>query len=149
MADFKEILGKLSIPKGSRVLVCGGRDFTDRAFVWAVLDHIKPSFLVTGGQGKKRPNKGADLEAEMFARTHQVDFDVVHADWDAFGRSAGPRRNSEILIRYPDLHWAVGFPGGKGTTDMLEKSRRAGLEVVAFEFGDEPGLYRIREDDEH
>jgi hypothetical protein len=150
MKTYPSLLASIPVPKGKRVLVCGGRDFQDRAFVWAVLEHIKPAFIVTGGQGKKRSNKGADLEAELFAKVNKVPFDVVHADWDAFGRSAGPRRNSEILLRYTDLDWAIGFPGGKGTEDMLKKARLAGLQVLPFVFDEEdPTSYRIRRDDEY
>lgn len=121
------ILADFPIPKGSRVLVCGGRDYKERSLVWAILDAAEPSFIVTGGQGKQKPNKGADLLAETYAQTHKIPFDVVHADWEAFGRAAGPRRNSEMLLRHPATQWLIAFPGGKGTADMIKKGWRSGV----------------------
>lgn len=129
---YENMLEGFPIEEGSRVLVCGGRDFPDRGLVWAALRKVCPAFIVTGGQGKKRPNRGADLHAEKFAKEYLIPHDVVHADWEAFGRSAGPRRNSEMLIKHPDIQWAIGFPGGTGTDDMLKKALLANIKVVRF-----------------
>jgi hypothetical protein len=146
MRNLDEILHGFIIPQQSYVLVCGCRDFLDQDLVWAVLDKVAPRFVVTGGQGKNRKNRGADLLAETWAKsheylpTHKVGLDVVHADWDAFGRSAGPRRNSEMLIRHPHIEWAIGFAGNRGTADMLEKARQLRVPAVHFESN---GIYRV------
>lgn len=146
MRNLDEILAGFIVPQQSYVLVCGCRDFLDQELVWAVLNKVSPRFVVTGGQGEKKKNRGADLLAETWARaneflpTHRVGLDVVHADWDAFGRSAGPRRNSEMLQRHPQIDWAIGFAGNKGTSDMLEKARKRRIPAVHFEPN---GVYRV------
>lgn len=138
MRNLDEILHGFVIPARSYVLVCGGRDYKDEQLVYAVLNKIGPSFVVTGGQGENRKNKGADLLAETWAKsneylpTHKVGLDVVHADWDQFGPSAGPRRNSEMLVRHPQIEWAIGFPGGTGTTDMMTKAKKRRIPGVLF-----------------
>jgi predicted Rossmann-fold nucleotide-binding protein len=50
------------------------------------------------------------------------------ANWNAWGRAAGPRRNQEMLMRKPNL--VVAFPGGEGTADMVQKAIAAGVKVV-------------------
>ena len=143
--NHEKLFQSLGIPEGLKILVCGSRDFPDKSFVWKLLYRIKPRFIVTGGQGKKRPNRGADWHAEDFARTNKLPHDVVHADWDAFGRSAGPRRNSEMLILHPDIEWVVALPGERGTADMVSKSKRAGIPVTELEAVPyEVGIYKIK-----
>lgn len=143
MRNLNEILHGFVIPARSYVLVCGGRDYRDKDLVYAVLDKICPSFVVTGGQGEKAKNKGADLLAETWAKsneylpTHKVGLDVVHADWDLHGKAAGPLRNSEMLRKHPEIEWVIAFPGGRGTADMLSKAKRKSIPAVIFsEAGD-------------
>lgn len=74
---------------------------------------------------------GADSLAGQWARANAIKETCVKADWDKHGRAAGPIRNSEMLKLSPDK--AFGFPGGKGTADMVRKVRAAGipLEVIS------------------
>lgn len=130
--------------KHKKILVCGGRDFADKDFVWDVLRQVEPSFIVTGGQGKNRRNRGADALAEKFALAHKIPHDVVHADWDRLGRSAGPRRNRQMLRSHPDIAWVIAFPGGVGTSDMIGEARKANIVVLEFEEGDLDELYRVK-----
>jgi hypothetical protein len=134
MPNFRESPQNFPVPKYSRVLVCGGRDYENWQLVFDVLERIAPKFIVTGGQGKERKNRGADHHAESYAKTYIVPHAVVHADWDAFGRSAGPRRNSEMLILHPTTEWVVAFPGGRGTADMLKKARAAKIPSIVFDY---------------
>ncbi len=107
-----------------RVLVCGGRDYDDEARVFAVLDEIKPTFIIEGGA------RGADSLARRWslrnlsANNHLA----IKAQWDVNGKAAGPIRNQKMLDKgKPDL--VVAFPGGNGTADMVRRARRAGIEV--------------------
>ena len=50
------------------------------------------------------------------------------AQWDVYGRRAGPIRNQEMIDEgKPD--GVVAFPGGKGTADMVRRAEAAGLKV--------------------
>jgi len=110
------------------ILVCGGRDYNDaetfRAFMDAILDSYGPfEKLIHGGQD------GADALAEAWASEHGIPTQPFPADWQQFGKSAGPRRNAEMLkLGQPDL--VVAFPGNRGTEDMVAKATRAGVRVV-------------------
>lgn len=109
------------------VLVCGGRDYTDRAALKSVLDAIHEDqgieVLITGAAS------GADYLAETWARTARVPYVGHPAKWEQLGKKAGIIRNNEMLFRWkPDL--VVAFPGGKGTTHMVASARSLNVEVI-------------------
>lgn len=107
------------------VLVCGGRRFSDRRWMWSVLDYVHRThgvdLLVEGGA------EGADALAGAWATARGVPVNVYHADWDAYGTNAGPIRNRKMLEVKPDL--VLAFPGGPGTRDMCRAARKAGVVV--------------------
>ena len=109
-------------------IICGGRDFVDaEMFNSAMGDLVRlrgmPECIVNGGA------RGADLMARNWAERHASEVRSVAADWGLHGRKAGPLRNQTMLDKYkPDL--VVAFPGGKGTADMMHRSREAGVDVA-------------------
>jgi hypothetical protein len=113
-----------------KVLICGGRHFTDTAFVWTMLDrlHTEAPFtaIMQGGAD------GADYLANEWAKTKpEVQRYVCKADWKKYPKAAGPIRNARMLEWKPDL--VVAFPGSKGTADMVRRAREAGVEVREFQ----------------
>jgi hypothetical protein len=50
------------------------------------------------------------------------------ADWDRFGRSAGPKRNKQ-MAEYGDALIAVWDGESRGTKTMIEFARERGLQV--------------------
>jgi hypothetical protein len=111
-----------------KVLVCGGRDYTDWGQFLAVMEALhaqEPITTVIHGA-----YLGADELAERWARLRQIDFIGCPAKWGLLDRKAGPIRNTHMLEYRPDL--VVAFPGGKGTADMTNKARAAGIEVKAI-----------------
>jgi len=51
------------------------------------------------------------------------------ADWERHGRAAGPIRNQEMADAGADLCIAFPYGIGKGTYDMIERARKAGIPV--------------------
>jgi hypothetical protein len=115
------------VPKPSRILVCGGRDFTDQARINQVLNECRPFFepeflLIHGGA------RGADMGAHVWAFFAGCAVMRMDANWDFYGRQAGAVRNRWMLKwAKPDL--VIAFPGGNGTANMIAESRKAGVEV--------------------
>jgi len=110
-----------------RVLVCGGRNYSDAERIAAVLgklhDEAGIDILIEGGAN------GADRWASLWAKAHRVPTQRFEADWENRGSFAGPLRNAVMLEQgQPDV--VIAFPGGRGTADMVRKARRAGVEVV-------------------
>lgn len=110
-----------------RVLVCGGRDFTDRALLEEVLDRLHRARVLTALiEGDAR---GADRMAGAWAEAQGIAHEVFKADWDGLGAKAGPIRNRQMLEEgRPDL--VVAFPGRSGTDHMKRIAQAAGIEVI-------------------
>jgi hypothetical protein len=116
-----------------RVLVCGGRDYADRANVFSTLDRIAcvcdempmpdaDFVLIHGGA------TGADAIAHDWAVCSWVETQKFAADWITHGKAAGPIRNQRMLDEgKPDL--VVAFSGGRGTADMVRRAKAAGVKV--------------------
>ena len=105
-----------------RVLVCGGRNYNNADKVYEVLCDVSPSSIIHGNAA------GADDLADAWAKANHVPVMPFSADWGTFGRSAGPKRNQEMLDKgKPDL--VVAFPGGKGTADMARRASAAKIPI--------------------
>lgn len=110
-----------------RVLVCGGRDYSDIERVYAELDSIHQARPITciieGGA------KGADyLACRWSAARGLSEHARFNADWTLHGKAAGPKRNQKMLDEgKPTL--VVAFPGGRGTADMISRAKKAGVVV--------------------
>jgi hypothetical protein len=76
--------------------------------------------------------RGADTLAVEWAKEREVMVEVYMAEWDQFGRKAGPIRNQRMLDEgKPDL--VVAFPGGRGTAGMIALAEKAGVEVAQID----------------
>lgn len=108
-----------------RVLVTGGRDYTDRGRVFKDLSRIhekhRDMVLISGMAN------GADQLAFDYACMFDVDYEGYAAKWRDDGKAAGPLRNQRMIETKPDL--VVAFPGGKGTEDCVERAKKAGLSL--------------------
>jgi ABC-type Fe3+-hydroxamate transport system substrate-binding protein len=110
-----------------RVLVCGGRGYSDIERLYEVLDGIHKltpvTCIIEGGA------KGADYLACRWSAWRGLNnHRRFNADWELYGSSAGPRRNLRMIEEgKPDL--VVAFPGGRGTADMVAKAEAAGIPV--------------------
>jgi predicted Rossmann-fold nucleotide-binding protein len=109
-----------------RVLVCGGRDFSDAAAVRRALQAVHDKYLI--GLIIEGGALGADRLARQWAIDNGVPYCTYAADWKKHGKAAGPMRNERMIAEgEPDA--VVAFPGGRGTADMIGKARAAGLRV--------------------
>ena len=116
-----------------RVLVCGGRYFQDVSLLWRHLDQLHAKSPITcviegGSDAVAGEYYGADYWARMWAQARGINSVTCWADWDQFGRWAGPKRNKEMLERY-GLDLVLAFEGGKGTADMVKQAQAAGVAV--------------------
>jgi len=108
------------------ILVTGGRKFKKRSILYLALDELllqhKEVEIIHGGA------TGADTLAGEWAYSRNMPVRIYLADWDSYGRAAGPIRNKEMLEDgKPDL--VVAFPGGFGTNNMVEQALNAKVPV--------------------
>ena len=108
------------------ILVCGGRTYNNKDKVNEVLSSIhkeKPITVLIHGAAK-----GADTLAGYWARENGIKEKQYPALWNTHGKAAGIMRNQKMLDdNKVDL--VIAFPGGKGTADMVERAKKANIEV--------------------
>lgn len=126
-----------------RIIVCGGRHFSDRQAVFRVLDHIHTYRGIAEVIQGECPT-GADKWARVWAKNYGIpcpddfiarwwDFNLpgaivrTRANGEKYVANAGPIRNRQMLELKPD--GVVAMPGGRGTADMCNAAREAGVPV--------------------
>ena len=113
-----------------RVIVTGGRDFDDEFSANRVFDallHQKHDLTIVHGGAP-----GADMLAHRWAQRHGVREEIFPADWEAYGKKAGPIRNTAMIksVRAIPYSKVIAFPGGGGTADCVRKAKSAGILVL-------------------
>ena len=115
------------------VLICGDRNWTDasaieREMIRHGLDPQRDTIM----HGAAR---GADSLAGQYAKAHGFPVKVFPAQWDTYGRSAGPIRNKQMLDENPDLVLAFhpNIAKSKGTGHMVRIARAKGTPVEVFD----------------
>jgi SLOG family YspA-like protein len=81
-----------------------------------------PLEIISGGC------KGVDKLAEKYARELDIPFKSFEADWNKYGRSAGPLRNTQI-IEYCTHVLALPTKGSVGTLDTIRKAQKISKDV--------------------
>lgn len=110
-----------------KVLVCGSRTWSDDAVIRRALSDLpRGSVVIHGGA------RGADLIAGTVARSLGLSVWEFPADWKNLGRSAGYRRNIEMLDERPDLVIAFWENGSKGTEHTVREALRRGYAVDLY-----------------
>ena len=121
-------------------IICGGRTFgTPRtkkpadeqqaryeitAF-WLKMNQVHAKYgefrIIHGGA------KGADSMSGKWGNDMGFDVHIFPANWDKYGKSAGFKRNQQMLDTKPD--GVIAFPGGKGTAHTVREAKRMGITV--------------------
>lgn len=118
-----------------RVLVTGGRTFSDEEVMDAALSALMPIDALCHGKAK-----GADLLAGRWAWAHGIRPKEYPADWKAHGRAAGHIRNAEmftdfiptVVVAFKDYSlWRPKLDKG-GTEGMVKISLKAGVQVRLY-----------------
>ena len=109
-----------------RVCVCGGRDYDDIPAFVVFMERLflprvnKDNLIIVQGGAK-----GADTLAKDWAKFHEIDCETFMANWSAFGKSAWIKRNKAMLDS--GLDFCIAFGGGRGTYNMMDICRDAGV----------------------
>ena len=112
-----------------KVVVAGCRDFNNYDIAKRYIDYcisdIRKKYeivFVSGGC------KGADMLGERYARENGMTIERYPAEWDKYGRAAGPMRN-KIMAQVCD--YVICFWDGKsrGTQTMIEYAKQVGKPV--------------------
>ena len=115
-----------------RLIVCGSRSFVNYTLLARTLDRLtakldRKKLVIVSGHAK-----GADQLGERWCRERLVPYQIYHAEWEKYGKSAGYKRNAEMIASCTVKDGVVAFWDGKsaGTQATIEMARKAGLRVV-------------------
>jgi hypothetical protein len=113
-----------------RILVTGSRDWTDedaisRAVIGWLTEHGWPFPVIVHGGAR-----GADTLAHRFAARWGFVSERHPAGWEQYGRSAGHRRNAEMVALGADVCLAFPLGVSPGTRGCMRLAEAAGIQVV-------------------
>lgn len=119
----------------TRIIIAGSRFFFDYEKLLSAVDElgihlmntIDPVEIVSGHA------QGADALGEKFAKAYRYPLKIFPAEWNKYGKAAGPIRN-EQMARYAaeaDKGILIAFPMGesRGTRNMIKLAEQYGLEI--------------------
>lgn len=112
-----------------RLLICGDRNWSGGDVIREIIKQYNPTVIIEGEA------RGADTLARLAGETLGIQVLRFPADWEKYGRAAGPIRNSQMLKEgNPDV--VIGFhynvAESKGTRDMLTRAKKAGKPTFIF-----------------
>jgi len=123
----------------TRVIIAGSRKFNDYNKMLFTVDRIGLHLINTIDQVEIISGHalGADSLGEKLAKAYGYPLKIFPADWDTYGRAAGPIRN-EQMAKYAaaaDRGILVAFPVGesRGTRNMIKLAKQYGLETEVVE----------------
>lgn len=112
-----------------KIVIAGCRDYENyeeaKQYIEFCIKNIREKYelvFISGGC------RGADNLGEKFARENGFEVKKYSANWEKYGRAAGPIRNEEMAN---DCDYVICFWDGKskGTKSMIELAKEKGKKV--------------------
>ena len=110
-----------------KVLICGDRNWTDARTVRDFVKSLPTGAIIIHGAAK-----GTDSIAGEEGNKHGYEVRAYPADWERYGRAAGPIRNQQMLdLERPQLVVAFhdNLDSSRGTKDMVQRAKCLGIPV--------------------
>jgi len=117
-----------------RIIIAGGRDFTDKEYGFSELDKIfnslnpDDSVEIISGHAK-----GADTIGEDYAKFKGYALTIMTADWKRYGNAAGHKRNREMAdyAVLAEKRRLIAFWDGqsKGTKGMIDYANKLKIKT--------------------
>ena len=130
-----------------RIIIAGSRTFNDYEFLKVKCNEIINSYFLGGWVSHNLENvtiisggaNGADKLGERFAKENNIECKLFPANWDAYGKSAGYKRNLEMAYYAKEMYGVlIAFWDGKsrGTNHMIDIAKQLGLNVYIFSYNE-------------
>ena len=115
-----------------KVGIVGSRYYNDYKSFVTEIENIffennwAPTEIVSGGA------MGVDRMAWQYALVKKIKYKEFPADWKAYGKIAGPMRNTQI-IDYADVIITFWDYSSTGTRDSIEKAKTSGKKLIVID----------------
>nr|QBK91619.1 MAG: DNA recombination-mediator protein A [Pithovirus LCPAC302] len=116
--------------QGYSLGIVGSRYYNNYAEFSSVVNQILsicaiPTKIVSGGHTDKRGNikPGTDTLAWKWATENNIEIVEHNAEWDKYGRAAGPIRNKSI-VKNSDVILAFVLPNSVGTINTISLAQK-------------------------
>ena len=101
------------------ILICGSRNWTNKEIIKSEIIKIQNiTKIIHGGC------RGADILGGFIANELNIPVQIFNADWNLYGKSAGPKRNQQ-MIDDGKPNFVLAFHDNinesKGTKDMINR----------------------------
>jgi hypothetical protein len=112
-----------------RIAVTGDRNWPGTRYqeIFKRLQALRPGSIVILGDAT-----GVDSLARQACVTLGLTHSIYEADWNTFGKGAGPIRNKEMLDAEPEevWYWHRDLSKSKGTKNMLAQAKERGIPTI-------------------
>ena len=106
-----------------KVIIAGTRTFSDYDYLEEHVSETLRNYhdadieIVSGGAS------GADFLGEQYAKKHNLPIKRFPADWNQYGRAAGPIRNRQ-MAEYADVCLVFWDGKSRGSENMITEGRK-------------------------
>lgn len=94
---------------------------------------LQPIEIASGLSG------AVDLVAKRYARDHGIAYTGFAADWETYGKAAGPKRN-KAQAKWGNTLLAIWDGKSRGTKNMIDEARKAGYpenRIIVVNYGED------------
>jgi hypothetical protein len=114
-----------------RVLICGSRNWTNKDIIEGYFEWLKDKKPITIVHGDCPT--GADWIATGLALKYGYRIEAHPADWQTYGKAAGPIRNKQMVDSGIDLVIAFLRNNSRGTKSTIDLAKEKGIRVIVSE----------------
>lgn len=114
-------------------LITGSRNINNKKLIFDNLSKIlydfgKPDLIIHGGC------YGVDTISGWWANSNKIKVQIEKADWDKYGKAAGPIRNKTMadMLNLEDLCIAFWDGKSKGTKNMISLVKYKGNKIIVI-----------------
>jgi len=100
-----------------------------KEFLDSIISKTKVGTIVSGGHlSKGRIKPGTDTLAWKYALEHEIEIIEYEADWNKYGKAAGPIRN-KLIVENVDILIAFVSPDSIGTLNTIELAQKSKIPI--------------------
>ena len=117
-----------------RIVIGGYRSFNDYELIVKHLDRLLAPYDPSNIVFLSGHCSGVDLLAERYAEEHGLTVERHPAEWEHYGRAAGPIRNEQMVMQADGV---IAFWDGqsRGTKSLISYAKKHGKKLHVISIG--------------